>query len=178
MRKALPLILALTLGAAASLPPRPDADPVSLIAAIYRTYENDTPALPHIYSKRLQALVDKDARETPKGELGRIDWDMFVDGQVWKLSKLKIALVSKSAGQAEVRATFMNYSEPNTMLFELVSEGGRLAHRRHSKGAEAALEHVENPDGRPGCLSRCQAGRKIGPGRPMAKLGVAYALPT
>ena len=49
---------------------------------------------------------------------------MFVDGQVWKLSKLKIALVSKSAGHAEVRATFMNYSEPNTMLFELLSEGG------------------------------------------------------
>ena len=119
MRRVLPLILALALGAAAPLPPRPDADPVSLIAAIYGTYENDTPALPHIYSKRLQALIDKDARETPKGELGRIDWDMFVDGQVWKLSKLKIALVSKSAGHAEVRATFMNYSEPNTLLFEL-----------------------------------------------------------
>ena len=124
MRRVLPLILALALGAAAPLPPRPDADPVSLIAAIYGTYENDTPALPHIYSKRLQALVDKDARETPKGELGRIDWDMFVDGQVWKLSKLKISLVSKSAGHAEVRATFMNYSEPNIMLFELLSEGG------------------------------------------------------
>ncbi len=121
MRTTLALVLAVALGAAA---PLADSDPVSLITAIYRTYENNTPALPHIYSKRLQALIDKDARETPQGELGRIDWDVFIDGQDWKLSDLKIVQVSQTATHAEVRATFKNHNDPNTMLFELVSEGG------------------------------------------------------
>jgi hypothetical protein len=29
--------------------------------------------------------------------VGRIDWDVFVDGQDWKLTELKITLVFKSA---------------------------------------------------------------------------------
>ncbi len=124
MRALLALGLAIALGAAAPLHQQADADPVSLITAIYRTYELNTPALPHIYSKRLQALIDKDARETPKGEVGRIDWDMLVDGQDWQLSGLKIALLSKSATRAEVRATFKNHGDPNTMLFDLVLQGG------------------------------------------------------
>jgi hypothetical protein len=40
--------------------------------------------------------------------VGRIDWDVFVDGQDWKLSDLKITPVSQSATQADIRATFTN----------------------------------------------------------------------
>ena len=55
-----------------------------------------------LYSKRLQALIDKDEKETPEGMVGRIDWDVFVDGQDWQLSELKITPVS----QARPRRTF------------------------------------------------------------------------
>jgi hypothetical protein len=121
MRILLAVLLAIALGAA-SPHARADADPVALITAIYKTYQDDAPALPDIYSRRLQALIDKDAKETPEGMVGRIDWDVFVAGQDWKLSGLKIALVSKSAAQAKVRATFKNFDDPRDMLFHLVLE--------------------------------------------------------
>lgn len=56
--------------------------------------------------------------------VGRIDWDVFVDGQDWQLSELKIALVSKSATRAQVRATFKNFDHKSNMLFDLVLEDG------------------------------------------------------
>jgi hypothetical protein len=131
MRILLALLLAVGLGAA-SPRKQTDSDPVSLIKAIYQTYEENTPergegaepGVPHMYSKRLQALIDKDAKETPEGMVGRIDWDVFVDGQDWKLTQLKIALVSKSDAHAQVRATFKNFGHPSNMLFDLVPEDG------------------------------------------------------
>ena len=108
----------------ASLAKPVDSDPVTLITAIYQTYETDKAGLPHIYSKRLQALIDKDAKETPEGEVGRIDWDVFIDGQDWKLTELKIARVSQTATEAKVRATFKNFDNPSDMLFYLVLEDG------------------------------------------------------
>src|ERR1700681_1280924 len=107
--RSMPILLALLLavGLGAGSPRTPDdSDPVALITAM------------------LQALVDKDEKETPEGMVGRIDWDVFVDGQNWKLSGLKIALVSKSATHAQVRATFKNFDPPSNMLFDLVLEDG------------------------------------------------------
>ena len=76
MRILLALLLVVGLGAASPRTPG-DSDPVSLITAIYKTYaedkDKDNPGLPHVYSKRLQALVDKDEKETPEGMVGRID---------------------------------------------------------------------------------------------------------
>ena len=131
MRILLALIFAIALGVA-SAHAEVDGDPVALITAIYQTYADNTPSLgadaepglPHVYSQRLQALIDKDEKETPEGMVGRIDWDVFVDGQDWQLSELKIALVSKSATRAQVRATFKNFDHPSNMLFDLVLEDG------------------------------------------------------
>ena len=44
-----------------------DGDPVALITSIYQSYEADAPDLDGIYSKRLQALLDKDVAETQHG---------------------------------------------------------------------------------------------------------------
>jgi hypothetical protein len=68
-------------------------------------------------------LIDKDQKETPEGEVGRIDWDLFVDGQDWQLTELKIVPLSHSATRAEVRATFKNFGEPRDILYTLVLEG-------------------------------------------------------
>jgi hypothetical protein len=40
---------------------------------------------------------------------------VFVDGQDWQLSELKIAPVSRAATQAEVRASFKNFGEPRDL---------------------------------------------------------------
>ena len=65
-----------------------------------------------------------DAKETREGEVGRIDWDVFIDGQDWKLTELKITPVSQTLSQAQVRATFKNFDKPSDMLFDLVLEDG------------------------------------------------------
>ena len=123
MRPLLALILAIAVGAA-SPPKAIDSDPVSLITAIYQAYLDNTPALDDIYSKRLQALLDKDAQETPEGMVGRIDWDVFVDGQDFDLSALKIVPVSQDGSKAQIRATFIKMGEQRNMLFDLVREDG------------------------------------------------------
>lgn len=123
MRILFAFILAIALGSA-SAHAQVDADPVSFIKAIYATYKGTEAGLPHMYSQRLQGLVDKDLKGTPEGEVGRIDWDVFVDAQDTELTQLKIALVSKSATTAQVRATFKNFKEPKNILFDLVLEKG------------------------------------------------------
>jgi hypothetical protein len=129
MRFPLAAFLMIALGA---MPCRaePDSDPVLLITAIYKTYtdigpgEDGNPGLPDVYSKRLQTLIDKDEAETPEGEVGRIDWDVFVDGQDWELSELKIELVSQADGRAKVRSSFKNFDTKNENIFDLVLEHG------------------------------------------------------
>jgi hypothetical protein len=123
MRIVLAFILGFVLAGAASAK-SVDDDPVTLITAIYKTYETDHAGLPHVFSKRLQALIDKDAKETPDDEVGRIDWDVFIDGQDWKLTDLKITRESQTDTQAKVRATFKNFDKPSDMLFALVLEDG------------------------------------------------------
>ena len=105
----------------------PADDPVAVIAAIYRIYQESTndPDLSDVFSRRLQALVDEDEKNTPAGEAGKIDWDVFVDGNDWALSNLRIDLASKSAGGARVRARFDNHKEPRELAFDMVREGGR-----------------------------------------------------
>ena len=129
MRRLCLILIAIALGAAAPLGDA-DSDPEALITAIYQTYtdiapgEDGLPNVVGVYSERLQALIDKDQKETPEGEVGRIDWDLFVDGQDWELTELKIVPVSQSATQAEVRATFKNFGEPRDILYTLVPEDG------------------------------------------------------
>jgi hypothetical protein len=51
------------------------------------------------FSKRLQALIDKDEKEAQR-EVGRIGWDVFIDGQDWKLTALKITTVANTVTSA------------------------------------------------------------------------------
>ena len=124
MRIILAFILGFVLAGSASAK-SVDGDPVTLITAIYKTYqaETDQPGLPHVFSKRLQALIDKDEKEA-EGGVGRIDWDVFIDGQDWKLTELKITPLSQTPSQAQVRATFKNFDKPSDLLFGLVLEDG------------------------------------------------------
>jgi len=123
------ILLAGALGAASPLGDA-DSDPVALITAIYQTYtdivpgEEAAPDVQGVYSERLQALVDRDETETPDGEVGRIDWDVFVDGQDWQLSELKIVPVSTDAAKATVRAKFKNFGDARDLLYSLVLEDG------------------------------------------------------
>lgn len=104
-------------------------EPVALIKDIYKTYQanRDPPGYSDVYSSRLQALIDADAKATPEGDAGTIDWDVFVNGNNWQLSKLTIALVFKSDVRARVRTRFFNFKDPHDIQFDLVRENGRWA---------------------------------------------------
>ena len=142
MRPLLALILPIAVGAA-SPPKSIDSDPVSLITAIYQTYLDNTPALDDIYSKRLQALLDKDAQETPEGMVGRIDWDVFVDGQDFDLSALKIVPVSQDASKNS--RDLHQYGRAEEYAVRPRARRRPSAHRRDRGHASAALVHVEDP---------------------------------
>lgn len=142
MRRAVALLLMLLLalgapaavaedGSAPAAKAQSEGGPVAVVVAIYKTYtdnQHDDPGpagIPDVYSKRLQALIDQDEAETPAGEVGRMDWDPFVDGQDWEVTGLKISQVYQSGGEARVRAVFANFREPRNIVFNLVREDGK-----------------------------------------------------
>jgi Protein of unknown function (DUF3828) len=98
-----------------------------VIAQIYKIYRTDVlnPDPGHVYSRRLQALIDADRKNTPEGYVGKIDWDVFIDGQDWKLTELKIVPLSQSDTRGRVRAQFKNFGEPREIVYDLVRERGR-----------------------------------------------------
>ena len=113
-------------GEQADTPPAITAggDPLALIAAIYEAYEADRVNIDHVFSRRLQGLLDDDAKKTPEGDVGTIDWDVFVNGNNFEISKVKVALLAKSAVRARVRARFDNMKKPQEITFDLVLEDG------------------------------------------------------
>lgn len=50
---------------------------------------------------------------------------MFVDGNDWALTKMRITLIARAGARAQVRAAFLNHKKPRDMLFDLVHERGR-----------------------------------------------------
>src|SRR5262249_24779966 len=55
------------------------AEPAAMITTIYKQYQGKgDPKLPKgIYSARLQKLMAADEKRTPKGEVGRLEFDPF-----------------------------------------------------------------------------------------------------
>lgn len=62
------------------------SDPVAFVRATYRDYENgdDIPDASEHYSRSLRALIEADRREAG-GEIGRLDFDPWINGQDWEL---------------------------------------------------------------------------------------------
>jgi Protein of unknown function (DUF3828) len=124
-----PALLALLATALAAGAVRAQAQgPADVIRAIYKIYETSQDAQPPagVFSKRLQKLIDDDRKQTPADEVGRLDFDVFVNGQDWQLSELTITEASPPQGNhARVIAKFRNSGEPNEIAFEMVKEDSR-----------------------------------------------------
>lgn len=111
-------------------PAQTQADPVIYIRAIYHGYMtlpfDKVPAFESWpLTPRLRALSDADKKEA-QGEVGRLDFDPIINAQDWKLSKLKVTLVSKSGDTgALVDAAFDNLGSKQRIRFTLVREKGK-----------------------------------------------------
>ena len=107
------------------------ADPVAYIQSIYHAFmtlpSDKVPAFESLpLSPRLRALVDADRKEA-KGEEGRLDFDPIINAQDWKLSALKVTLVSRNGDSAVVDAEFHNIDTDEHIRFLLVRQQGKWA---------------------------------------------------
>jgi len=127
-RAALAALFVLCFAGAASA--QSQADPVADIRAIYARYQhNNPPAWYDLnYSARLRKLVASDQKEAKaNGDAGKFDWDPIINGQDWKLSGLKVTLVSHDGDGAVVDAKFRNLGTDQDIRFILVRENGKWA---------------------------------------------------
>ncbi len=104
------------------------SDPGKLVAALYAQYASDKQMpdetfIRTLQSARLNDLFDQDAQEA-NGEIGRIDFDPYVNGQDYQISKLKIDTPYLAGGKAIVHVTFDNSGTAQDLGFALVKEDG------------------------------------------------------
>ena len=72
-------------------------------------------------SAPLNALFDKDAKEA-NGDMGRLDFDPYIDGQDYQISDLKIGDPAIVGDTAKVEVTFKNFDTADDLMFTLVKE--------------------------------------------------------
>jgi len=129
------LLVAIALFAAAGLVPAfaanatPTYDtPKALLQALYAPYsvkDFDWGSFDEagLRSKALNALFDKDLKEA-NGDVGRLDFDPYVDGQDYEITGLKIGAPTVNGDKATIEVTFKNMDMEEDMVFALVKEGG------------------------------------------------------
>lgn len=116
---------------ASILPAAAFDDPKALVEAFYQPYLTDDfeefielkKDEPSFRSASLQALYDKDDAETPDGEMGRLDFDPFVDGQDFQITDIEFAEPHIVGELANVAVTFKNFGEERKIVVEAVLEG-------------------------------------------------------
>ena len=100
--------------------------PADLMTAIYSHYTDsnfdwNSFDEAQVRSKALNVLFDKDSKEA-NGEVGRIDFDPYVDGQDYEVKDLKIGAPTVKGDTATVEVTFKNFDMEEDMVFTLVKE--------------------------------------------------------
>lgn len=101
------------------------SDPKAVVETLYAGYmpPNDFPPdMSALQSKRLNDLFEADSREA-NGEIGRIDFDPFINGQDYDVSKVEISEPAYAAGKALVRVNVVNFGKPDEFGILLVKEG-------------------------------------------------------
>jgi hypothetical protein len=143
--RALAVALLLAVGAAGAMAQN-EADPAAFVRAIYRDYAGQSPMpwFDRPYSTHLRKLVDAERRDTPKGEIGRLDFDPFVNGEDWRIGGLTVALVSRAADKATIEACFRNFTNDEDLRYFLVREGGawRIDDLQSLKSARWTLSKI------------------------------------
>lgn len=102
------------------------ADPKAPLEALYAGYmppNEFPPDQAPLQSARLKGLFEKDQQEAD-GEIGRIDFDPFVNGQDYDITDLVIGDPYLAGGKAVVKVTFKNMGTPQEMGYLLVNEQG------------------------------------------------------
>jgi hypothetical protein len=142
------VLMAVSLAAAFALPAQAAtkiADPVAFVKATYATTVGKHPEPDDIYTPRLDALFKLDTREAG-GEVGRIDFDVWMNGQDGTISGVTVskADVDNAPGRMIVIAKFKNEKTPNEIhfYFEKTSAGWKIDDVRSMAGDPWVLSLV------------------------------------
>jgi hypothetical protein len=101
------------------------SDPKAVVEALYAGYlppNEFPPDMSALQSKRLNDLFEADSKEA-NGEIGRIDFDPFINGQDYDVSKVEVGEPAYAAGKALVRVNVVNFGKPDEFGILLVKEG-------------------------------------------------------
>jgi len=126
MRKLLLALAVLLAGAIPAFATTYDS-PKALLDALYSPYSQgddfdwSTWDDAQFRSAHLNDLFDKDAKEAD-GDVGRLDFDPYIDGQDYQITKLTIGDATVTGDTATVEVTFMNFDIAEDMTFTLVKE--------------------------------------------------------
>lgn len=95
----------------------------SAAAYIRSFYPPDDPNAPEArYSPRTAALWDQCFRRAEANSDACMDFDMFVQGNDFDLSDLKVEQTSGDAKQAVVKAQFKNFGKDERVIFTLMHD--------------------------------------------------------
>jgi hypothetical protein len=72
-------------------------------------------------SAHLNELYAADLKEA-KGEVGRLDFDPFIDGQDYQITALKIGDAQVDGAMAKVEVTFKNFDSAEDLMYTLIDE--------------------------------------------------------
>lgn len=107
------------------------ADPRSVAEALYSPYGDPdflwrTWDESQFFSAGLNALYERDRKESEeRQEVGRIDFDPFINGQDFDVTDLSFGAASIEGDTATVAVSFANFEQPQTVTLHLVREDGR-----------------------------------------------------
>ncbi len=103
--------------------------PDVVIREIYSTYGNaglgtspTDPQMRPLFSARVRALLDEEDGRIRRDGIGRLDFDVFVDGQDFDVSDVMVGTPQISGNKAVVEVSLLNFGEPRRFRFLFVEE--------------------------------------------------------
>jgi hypothetical protein len=123
---AIGLLFGLLAPAFAAAPTTTFDTPLALLTYAYQPYttgqfKDDNVIL---YSRGLNALFAAAEANTPEDDVGPVDFDVFVNGQDYQLTELKIGDPAPEGAGVSVPVTLKNFDDPQSLVFHLIREGG------------------------------------------------------
>jgi hypothetical protein len=123
------------------------------VEGVYRAYCDDCKgpdfASPRLLSPRLLALVRRDRRLTPPGDVGALDGDPICDCQDWMIRGVRVDIRAAGANRAVAAVRFRNTGRTISVTLDLLAtRGGWRIDNIHSKSIPDLARFLSDHTGR------------------------------
>ncbi len=136
---------------AAPLPALADEDAKRLLETIYKTYAGKAAdgldfhgeaKAKRYFSPDTVRLLARDRKEA-KGEVGRLDFDPFINGQDWEVTTVAVAVEATGADTARGTVRLTNIGKPQVVTHDLArTPNGWRIHDIRWPGTKATLRSI------------------------------------